>query len=124
MRAIEQAGDVAASIIANADDLSTTAVDQYWASVRRCLVEIFKTEGRDAQAAVDKLVARLNAELSGQDRLFIYHSSPLEIAASLAGADSRPLSIEEHERYSRMLSDQFDNIPKSRDFDRVISDNI
>lgn len=70
---------------------------RFWALVRDTLVRVFDTE--EPEQAWRNYRRVVEEEASPGERIAVYHSSPLQIAADLAGVSGRPISEAEQARY-------------------------
>jgi hypothetical protein len=82
-------------------DLDPDYISTYWRFLEVCLREVFHRH--DADSAVSRLRERVR-ELPANDALFVYHDSPLQTAALLAGAADRPLTDEELLAYDALTN--------------------
>ena len=93
-----------ASVVAEGGaDLDRSQVREFWALVRRCLSEVFHMPPDDAEIAIAELDKRMDS-LSKDAVLLMYHNSPLQVAANLAGAGSRKLTAAEELAYDQILN--------------------
>ena len=90
-------------------DLNKNFVSSYWRFVEICLREVFHETSVEADNAVATIRKRLE-KLPDDRALLLYHDSPLQTAATLAGAANRPLTPEELLTYEELLNK---NRPKS-----------
>ena len=74
--------DPVATVATKVDDLDKHYVDGYWNLVKRCLKEVFGKTEREATNSVRDFRSR-TTDLTEENRLLIYHNSPLQIAAAL-----------------------------------------
>jgi hypothetical protein len=94
-------------------DFSPDFISSHWKAVEACLREVFKKSDSEAQDAVLKMRHRVS-ELSQQAALLVYHDSPLQTAATLAGAADRGLTPEELLAWEKILNSRRNDRP-SRD---------
>ncbi|MHC2435735.1 hypothetical protein [Bradyrhizobium sp. USDA 4451] len=86
-------------------DLSPQFMADYWSFVEVCLHKVFHQSEHDAHQAVQNMRKRVE-ELPDNGDLFVYHDSPLQTAAVLAGASLRELSEEELLAYDSLVNGQ------------------
>jgi hypothetical protein len=84
-------------------DLHPNFVNNFWTFVELCLREVFDKSGNEAHQAVQRVRERMN-RLSEEAILLMYHNSPIQIAANLAGAANRPLTAKELLAYDNLLN--------------------
>ncbi|WP_146006573.1 hypothetical protein [Bradyrhizobium forestalis] len=91
-----------AAIAKSVGDLDQSAKNEFWGLVRRTLVEVLGKSERDADTEIESLTERLDA-LSHDDALMIYHNSPIQVAANLAGVDG-PLTAQQELAYDDIMN--------------------
>ena len=82
-------------------ELDSKWIDRYWAGVELCLRKVFRKSDTEARKAAATMRARTD-ELSEPATLLLYHDSPLQVAAILAGASDRGLTEEELLAYDKL----------------------
>lgn len=70
---------------------------RFWHLVRETLVHVFHVDARDE--SWQSYRRTIEEEASPGERIAVYHCSPLQIAADLAGVVDRPISEAEQARY-------------------------
>jgi hypothetical protein len=89
--------------ISKVSDFHPDFVNVFWSCVERCLREAFGKSESEARQAVVEMRERMNG-LSEEAVLLVYHDSPIQIAANLAGAANRPLTEKELLAYDDILN--------------------
>ena len=69
---------------------------RFWTLVAATLTQVFRTDGGEALAKSYRI--EVEEEASPRERLLTYHTSPLQIAADLAGVQ-REITGDERKRY-------------------------
>jgi hypothetical protein len=101
-------------------DLHPRFVEGYWEIVRRCLREAFEKSEAEADQAIKRVRERMG-KLSDEATLLMYHDSPIQVAANLAGVANRPLTAEELLAYDEILNAQRKDRP---DRDEVLRGHL
>jgi len=88
-------------VIGRGELLSINYRDMYWGRVKETLREVFdKDEGLADQAR-----ERLDREFPNGKQTFFYHSSPLQVAADLAGHRDQSITYAQKAAYQKLLGD-------------------
>jgi hypothetical protein len=119
----EISNDLAATGVTKFDELDPRQLEAYWALVKRCLKEIFGKTEQEVEASFQDLRSRFES-IPREDWLFFYHNSPLQVAANLAGASSRPLSPDEKVKYVKIISENRHDQPDEGDIRKIYPDDL
>jgi hypothetical protein len=112
--------DLAATVATKLEQLDLV---KYWDLVRRSLTEIFGNSEYEASASIDQIKARIEL-LTEENALLLYHSNPLQIAANLAGASSRPLTEKEKLKYEAIINEHRDDRPDENEITKAYPDDL
>jgi len=115
--------DLAATVATKFGELDRHKVDAYWNLVRRCLKEVFGKNEHEVRASIRNFNSRAKL-LTEENILLLHHSSPLQIAANLAGAGSRPLTPDEKLKYVAIINENRDDRPDEKDIKKAYPDDL
>ncbi len=82
-------------------DLAPDYLPQYWSWVEECLREVFHKSKAEIQQAVQRSREGFG-KAPDDEALMLYHTSPLQLAAILAGVTDRPLTADELLAYAKL----------------------
>jgi hypothetical protein len=106
---------VRSQAVAHSSELDEKFIASYWKFVEVCLTRIFHQSDADAKQAISRMRQNLGEATSEKaawkspDRsLAVFHDSPLQTAAILAGVSRRPLTQEELVAYAELQNDDLD----------------
>jgi hypothetical protein len=119
----ELTDDLAATVATKFEQLDFQKLEEYRNLVGRCLTEIFGKTEREARISIGILEDR-GKSLTEENMILLYHNSPLQIAANLAGASSRPLTTDEKLKYIAIINEKRDDRPEMRDLQRAYPDDL